>query len=1292
MKKVIRYSLRLLGYFFLILLLVLLLAGLLIQTRPVKQKLAREAGEQISAAINGQLTIGALEGNYFTNLQLKRVLLKQDQDTLAYIDELALDYSLWPLLSRQLQVHQIRISHPYFNFQQEADSSWNVQHLLKPTTEDVDATSSPSTFGLEIGRFNLVTGRIRINAVDTIIPRRIDQLNIRLSLKFSSEEQQVTLSQLAFVTRQPAFELQQLAFQFSRTSQAIQLTDFHIKTARNKLNGKGRYVELPKRKGTASLSSEPLALQEFEFFLAGFNLPASPVFTLDASLEEDAVSATFKVSDGDQQIYLKLNSANLVPFLVEPIDAPLQYQLEGELKQVDLAHWLGDPSLNYLVNGKLRLDGRGTDLKTAEARLEGDFRDLLLVGRPVDELILMFDLYGGRLTGMARGEGAFGSFQLKPDIENLLDDPAYSIELTAEELDLSQLAGRDSLQSNLNITAHLEGRGFDPKSLQAEGNLYMQQSTFQSLQLDTMMAALAYEKENLQIDSLRMQTKEMQLTAKGNYSLQSQSDLTLSVSFDGLNEFRNYLPLEDLTTNGVLGAHLWGTVDSLNMESTLELNNTLYQNLSMQRMEVEAHGLLAKLDTVVQARIRAYELVQDQLRVDSLVFQVDASPDSVWLDGRLAADKLTSGLQAGLALSDQLRVSLADWWIDFEQEHWELQNPPAIFEMDSVNYRLDAFKLASGTTDSSQYVLAHGLISRQGEEDFTLDVGNVDLTRLLKLLDQDVPASGKIQAKMKLTGTSEAPLLQGDFGLQNAVLNGYRFTNFGGTFDYAEDRLDMDVQLVPQDSGEIAFSGAIPFSLKLDSMAVDFSTKDSIEGWLSIDKFPLAVLQTLDFGQEVSGYIEGRVDVSGTVESPNPKGGLQLQEASLRMPEYGVDYREIKFGIDFQEEEVLLDTLLIRSEDGLLTGSGQIGFSSYFYKGDVSNSRIQLLFDQFNPVNHKQFNMQVSGKASLEGNKEDVQFDGDLNIPKSEIYLPAIFNLMGKMIEPELPQSILARELERMEHAREDSVSVTLVESIAIDSLNFDYFDNLTGEVRLKIPKNTWIKNEDMHIELSGDLEFIKHKEFFELFGTVDVVRGQYDLFGRTFMIESGTISFQGGEKLMPQMNITANYNFRNAERIQQELSVMISGTAEEPSVNFSLDGSSVSEGDALSYILFGKSMNELTMDQQENVSGAGDMAGQAAASILSSQLTNFLGDKLNVDYIEVKSEGNFENATVVVGKYLTNDLFVSYEQRFGETNQKDMAKYEVKLEYELFRFLFFQLNNSSNDSGFDMIFKFNAE
>jgi translocation and assembly module TamB len=210
----------------------------------------------------------------------------------------------------------------------------------------------------------------------------------------------------------------------------------------------------------------------------------------------------------------------------------------------------------------------------------------------------------------------------------------------------------------------------------------------------------------------------------------------------------------------------------------------------------------------------------------------------------------------------------------------------------------------------------------------------------------------------------------------------------------------------------------------------------------------------------------------------------------------------------------------------------------------------------------------------------------------------------------------------------------------------------------------------------------------------VDVVRGQYDLLGKTFVIDEGSISFQGGEEILPQINITATYSFRNPDRVKQNLRVQITGTAEKPEVEFTLDGASVNEGDALSYILFGKSMDALTMNEQQNVesAGGGSLAGKAAASVISSQLTDFLGRRLNVDFIEVKSEGSFDKASVVVGKYITTDLFMSYEQHFGEVDEKDLAKYEVMLEYQLFRFLFLELNNSSKDSGFDVIVKFDVK
>jgi translocation and assembly module TamB len=460
-----------------------------------------------------------------------------------------------------------------------------------------------------------------------------------------------------------------------------------------------------------------------------------------------------------------------------------------------------------------------------------------------------------------------------------------------------------------------------------------------------------------------------------------------------------------------------------------------------------------------------------------------------------------------------------------------------------------------------------------------------------------------------------------------------------------------------------------------------------------IDSFSLGILQIFELTGDINGYLEGNVELGGTVSTPDPQGNIRLFDANIIIDEYGIDYDKIKLNLNFLKNSVVLDTFYVSSNKGSLTGGGKIDFSSGFYKGDVSHSEIQLEFDEFKLLDHNQFNMEVSGNASIGGKEGNVVFDGDLEIPQAELYLPAVLSMMGRINTPEMPKPILVRRAESMQVSL-DSLGIITFKAATPDSVRFTYFDQFEGQLRIKIPKNTWVKNEDMRVEISGDLELIKNKDFFELFGTVEIVRGQYDLLGKTFVITDGSITFQGGEEILPRLNINATYSFRNRGSAQQELAVQITGTTESPEVKFTLDGSSISEGDALSYILFGKGMNELTMNEQQNVEGAGggSLAEEAAASVLSSQITSFLGDKLNVDYIEVKSEDGFANASVVVGKYITNDLFVSYEQRFGETDEKDIAKYEVKLEYELFRFLFFELNNASNDSGFDVIVKFDVE
>ncbi|HKL32895.1 MAG TPA: translocation/assembly module TamB domain-containing protein [Tangfeifania sp.] len=1360
MKKGITYGLRILGWLIAGILILLLLVSLLIQTRPVKERIARISEKQAGNVLNGELSIGKIDGNFFTGLSLENILLTYQNDTLAYIEKFSANYNLLPLLSRKLDVTSAEIVRPYFFLKQNNDSTWNVENLIKTSPEEKDTTAAePGKFEIDLSGINISGGSVKTQTIDTIIPEKVENLNTQFSLFLKGNEQEVNLNEFSFSTQNPDFTLDQLSFQLKRDTNFTELNDFYIKTAKNEVEGNTEFNPPPEITGDATFETEELYLNEFEYFIPGLKIPARPVVKIDAQATKDSVIVNLELKENDQLIAIGVSSPNLQDFLFGDSPVKLIYQLNGKLENIRLGHWIGNPQLDYLVNGKLTASGKGTDPADAQLKVDADFNETIIEQKRLSELLVNLEFDKGNLSGTVSGDGEFGKFKVVPNIQNLLEVPDYTAKISTSNLNLAVLTGNDTLSSGLNLEANLKGRGFEPGSLSASGKVMFTDSRFSNFQVDTLFADAGYGNENLKIDSLRLKSKTINLQAHGNYSFRAASDIQLTATFTGTEEFQNFIPVENLNSSGEIKARLQGNSDSLQLNTTIGLNKTQFEEFIVQQLNLTANGTLTKRDTTFNITGNASDLAYLEHKMDSLSFNAEGSLDSLMADAsvfrselnsdtdpvfvenfnvsgnarlapedtlfnvRASANNITSGqnkldsvtvkadgsldslfveagidgneistrLKSGIVPGDQLRLTITEWQIDYKNQNWALQQPPAILEIDSLNYNIDNFKLASGSADSAQHILLQGNISRKGEEDFRLEMANLNIEKLSELLDLEVNPAGFFDLSLNLEGTSEAPLITGNYKLSNASFNDYQFTKFNGSLNYENGRVTLKSLIVPQDSGRFDVTATLPVQLNLDTMGYHLNPKDPIDGSVLFEKFPLAILQTFDIPGNIVGNIEGKVNLDGTIESPSPTGNLKLQDASVKIGEYGIDYRDIRLNLNFSNNQVVMDTFNIRTDDGNLTGTGQVDFASDFYKGNVSESQINFNFNKFNLVDHNQFNMQLSGHANLGGEKGNVVYGGDLKIPQAEIYLPAILGMMGQLSTPDMPKPILVEQVEKMSVSA-DSLEIETFAPPKPDSLKFDYFENFQGQLRIRIPKNTWVKNEDMRIEISGELELIKNQEFFELFGSVDVVRGQYDLLGKTFVIEEGSISFQGGEELTPRMNIEAVYTFRNAQRVKQELSVSITGTPESPEVNFTLDGSSVSEGDALSYILFGKGMNELSMSEQENVSGRGNLAEKAAASVISSQLSAFLGDKLNVDYIEVKSEGSFKDASVVVGKYITNDLFVSYEQRFGEVHEKDVAKYEVKLEYELFRFLFFELNNSSYDSGFDVIVKFDVK
>lgn len=306
MKKGVKYGLKFLGWFFLGIIVLLILAGLLIQTGPVKQKLAKVASNQAENYLNGTISLDKIGGNFFTYLQLKNVLWKYDNDTVAFIANLDLRYNLRPLLKGHLQINTVEINQPYFHLKQVNDSTWNIAQLIKSSSPAKSNTkSSGSNFQMDLSTVQLKEGRLNFDTKDTLIPEKIQHLNTDFSLHWDKLHQSVGLNHFSFISKNPDVTLTQLTFNVSRDTSLIDLTNFQLKTQQNQFTGNGTY-QPPAEDATAHFQTAPLHPGEFNFLLPHLKIPASPELKFDARMENDSLKATIDLAEKDQKIKLNL--------------------------------------------------------------------------------------------------------------------------------------------------------------------------------------------------------------------------------------------------------------------------------------------------------------------------------------------------------------------------------------------------------------------------------------------------------------------------------------------------------------------------------------------------------------------------------------------------------------------------------------------------------------------------------------------------------------------------------------------------------------------------------------------------------------------------------------------------------------------------------------------------------------------------------------------------------------------------------------------------------------------------
>ena len=294
-------------------------------------------------------------------------------------------------------------------------------------------------------------------------------------------------------------------------------------------------------------------------------------------------------------------------------------------------------------------------------------------------------------------------------------------------------------------------------------------------------------------------------------------------------------------------------------------------------------------------------------------------------------------------------------------------------------------------------------------------------------------------------------------------------------------------------------------------------------------------------------------------------------------------------------------------------------------EGDYAfESKIGVLFIKVHPYHFTNKNVDllfnVNVKAKILGDKFDVSGDVDI---------------LGNSINYELPMAGII----------EDSDIIIVQEMNKKKELPFQ---NLKLYIKIKSSQPLHYLGENVEVNFVNDLSIVKnYKQNMVITGVSTIKDGYYDLEDKHFLLDESYLYFVGDVK-KPLLDIKADYI-----KDQYTIHIFISGTSEEPIVNFNADPY-LTQQEILSLILF---------DEIVTGNGKGAEAYTLLGGAIAKELMKSLG--IDIDHFSVGTDEN-DQLSLEVGTKISKDISLLYLNRDGLNGAKVRVEHSKRFETDI--------------------------
>jgi translocation and assembly module TamB len=372
-----------------------------------------------------------------------------------------------------------------------------------------------------------------------------------------------------------------------------------------------------------------------------------------------------------------------------------------------------------------------------------------------------------------------------------------------------------------------------------------------------------------------------------------------------------------------------------------------------------------------------------------------------------------------------------------------------------------------------------------------------------------------------------------------------------------------------------------------------------------------------------SGRLDGQVTLGGTLGQPEFDGDFHLRDGRLDLYRTNLVVSALQLDGVFHGDELKF------TADGT-TAKGKLAVDGQFSWPDgVMTGSMRLRGNDLLVADTPDFRVVASPDIVLLAGTDGYRVEGQVLVPSARIS---------------------PRELTTSVSTSPDERVVGLAD---VEDTGPSTSERVSTRVKVVLGDAVRVEAYGLKARLGGDVTVSTEPgDVARGNGVIKVEEGQYKAFGQDVRITKGLLRYVNTPLGDPMLEIVAERKIKDADIT---VAVNVRGTLAEPYISITSDPA-MSSNEALSYLLMGRSIDTLQSGEAANVNQAAENLAISGGGFLLGGL----GTRLGLDEVSVEKTADDTDTAVVLGKFLSPKLFVSYGISIAE------AINTIKLRYTL--------------------------